>query len=98
MTDAKLQTPVDTGNLRASGHVTEPEIVNDSWLTVTLGFGGPAGSGSGQNQDVGYAVYVHEDLSKHHPIGHAKFLELPMLDWGRRMEQVLADELRAVFP
>ena len=78
MTDAKLLTPVDTGNLRASGHVSLP-TVHVSEATVTLGFGGPAGSGNhgGQSnaESVGYAVYVHENMEAHHPVGQAKFLE-----------------------
>ena len=78
MTDAKLLTPVDTGNLRASGHVSPP-AVQGSKVSVTLGFGGPAGSGNhgGQSnaESVGYAVYVHENMEAHHPVGQAKFLE-----------------------
>lgn len=80
MTDAKVLTPVDTGNLRASGHVALPEIQGTA-VSVALGFGGPAGSGNhgGQSnaESVGYAVYVHEDMTKHHPVGQAKFLETP---------------------
>jgi len=47
MTEAKGQVPVDTGNLRASGHVLPPEWIGN-WVLVTLGFGGPAGKGSGK--------------------------------------------------
>src|SRR3972149_2796765 len=47
MTEAKRQTPVDTGNLRAPGHVLPPQWIN-TWVYVTLGFGGPAGVGEGK--------------------------------------------------
>ena len=33
---------------------------------MEVGFGGPAAD---------YAIYVHEDLSAHHPVGEAKYLE-----------------------
>ena len=65
--EAKQETPVDTGALRASGFVAQP-AVEGSKVTVQVGFGGQAAP---------YAVYVHEDLSKHHPVGNAKFLENP---------------------
>lgn len=76
MTAAKLLTPVDTGALRASGHVQLP-VREGSEVSVTLGFGGPAGSGQGQAKNVGYAVHVHEDLGARHVVGQAKYLEQP---------------------
>lgn len=60
MREAKLLTPVDTGTLRASGHVQLP-IFEENRVRVLLGFGGPAGSGEGQGEDVGYAFRVHEN-------------------------------------
>lgn len=65
MTEAKRRTPVDTGALRTSGHVTKP-----SWsgrkVSVNLYFGGPAAP---------YAIYVHENEDAFHRVGQAKFLE-----------------------
>lgn len=56
-------TPVDTGALRASAF-TEAE------------------SGSNPSVIVGYteeyAIFVHENLEAHHPVGQAKFLEQPL--------------------
>jgi hypothetical protein len=80
MTVAKERTPVQTGALRASGRVE----VEDA--SVAMSFGGPA---------IGYAVFVHENLQAHHPVGQAKFLEsavteaLPTLaqDIAKRIEQ-----------
>lgn len=68
MTEAKGRTPVDTGALRNSGHVTLPEMTLGG-IQVVLGFGGPAGignQGKTNDKDVGYAVYVHEDLTASH--------------------------------
>ena len=65
MTDAKRRVPVDLGNLKGSGYVTAP-TATPGGTHVEVGFGGPA---------AGYAIYVHEDLSAHHPVGEAKYLE-----------------------
>jgi hypothetical protein len=65
MTEAKARTPVDTGVLRASGHVGFPER-KGRLLFVSMSFGGAAET---------YAVIVHEDLEAFHKIGQAKFLE-----------------------
>lgn len=64
MTEAKKRTPVDLGPLRASGKVTTTRA--GLRITAELGFGGPSAP---------YAVYVHEDMDAHHPVGEAKFLE-----------------------
>lgn len=69
MTEAKLETPVLTGVLRGSGTVFPAQRSRDG-VTVELGFGGPAAS---------YVVPVHEVLTAHHPVGNAKFLEIPVL-------------------
>lgn len=65
MTEAKRRTPVLTGALRGSGHVTGP-----TWrgrdVTVELKFGGPAAP---------YAVAVHENVEAFHRNGQSKFLE-----------------------
>lgn len=66
--DAKMETPVDTGALRASGHVQTPQM-NGNMVEVVCGFGGPA---------VNYALIVHENLENFHPVGKAKYLEDPL--------------------
>jgi len=96
MTAAKQLTPVDTGNLRASGHVPLPVIQNNT-IVQTLGFGGPAGIGNGSesnNEDVGYAVRVHEDLNSYHKVGHAKFLEMPFRQAMKGIQQRLSAALK----
>lgn len=51
--------PVQTGRLRGSGRVS----VDKRTLEVSISY------------DTDYAVEVHEDMSRHHPHGHAKYLE-----------------------
>ena len=95
MTEAKDRTPVDTGALRASGHVINP--VNGDELTATLGFGGPAGignQGDTNHVDVGYALTVHEDLDAHHPVGQAKYLESPIRESARFFAIRVANTMR----
>lgn len=80
ITAAKRITPVDEGVLRSSGHVRLP-VREGSTIVVECGFGGPAGTGNQgetQDEDVGYAVFVHEDLTAHHTVGQAKYLEVPV--------------------
>ena len=88
MTEAKKRTPLKTGALRASGHVTGPtQVMSGLSGTVTevkMGFGGPAGSGNvgGQTNstDVGYAVPVHENYDAFHPLGQAGYLSSVLLE------------------
>ena len=61
--------PVDTGILRASGIVLPP-VITGQHVDVTMGYGGNASS---------YALEVHENLSVQHPVGQAKYLEVPIL-------------------
>jgi hypothetical protein len=70
MTEAKRRTPVLTGVLKGSGHVTGPRFRGRN-ITVELKFGGPAAP---------YAVAVHENLEAFHKNGEAKFLERPLME------------------
>src|SRR5688500_1355570 len=65
MSKMKPLTPVQFGNLRASGHVSDVEVSGNTYA-INLDFGGPSAS---------YAIYVHEDLDAQHPVGQAKFVE-----------------------
>lgn len=69
ITEAKNQTPVEFGTLKGSGTVLPPKV-SGTGVTVDSGFGGAATS---------YAVFVHEIMRNHHPVGNAKFLERPFL-------------------
>jgi len=70
MTLAKERTPVDTGALRASGHVVPPRIVARSIQSIGA-FGGTAAP---------YAIVVHENLSAFHRVGRSKFYESAVQD------------------
>lgn len=62
--ESMRRTPVDMGPLRASTEVLGPFYDNGIYCQIHVG--GPSAP---------YAVYVHENLEAHHPIGQAKFLE-----------------------
>lgn len=59
--EAAARTPVDTGELRDSLTVSEPEIGRTILIFIYT--------------DVEYAPIVHEDLEAFHPVGEAKFIE-----------------------
>lgn len=72
----KLQVPVFSGQLKASGRVDKyPVDFSGALAYAAIAYGGPAGSGHGQTQDVDYALAVHEDLSAYHAHGNAKYVE-----------------------
>lgn len=68
-------TPVDTGNLKASQKVIPATM--DS-LTATL------------TTDVPYAIFVHEILTNNHPVGKAKFMEDAVASESERAMALLA--------
>lgn len=70
MAEAKRRAPVDTGALRASGHVSAPRHAGGEFA-IDLAFGGPAAP---------YAAIVHEDPDAHHPVGQWKYLESVVLE------------------
>lgn len=84
MGSAKELTPVDTGALRASGHVQLP-VEKQGEVSVTLGFGGVS---------TPYALKVHEDLAVFHPNGEAKYLERPFLAAIPGMDQRIGERIR----
>ena len=83
MTAAKSRTPVDTGALRASGAVSQPDMTTNG-VTVEMGFG---------NTSVNYAVVVHERLDVFHPTGEAKYLEKAVDEARRGMDARLAADV-----
>lgn len=88
--------PVDFGVLRSSGHVQDVER-HGKELSVTMGFGGPAGAGNlgeTNKETVGYALVQHEALHFSHRIGEPKYLERPMRDALPGMPNRIADTIR----
>lgn len=87
MTESKKQCPVDTGTLRSTGYVEEPEHSGDQ-ATVQMGYGGPAAP---------YAVVQHERLDFKHKVGKAKYLEDPVKAAAPKLPRALAERLRRVL-
>lgn len=79
-TEAKRRTPVDTGALRGTIHVTPPTH-SRSGISVTIAAGGPAAP---------YAAAVHEDLEAFHKVGQAKYIESVLNESGPYMASRIA--------
>jgi hypothetical protein len=77
--------PVNHGTLRSTGHVELPTKTGNV-IIVRLAYGGPAAP---------YATFVHERLHVHHPVGRAKYLEIPVMEGARVMRDFLAAEIKA---
>lgn len=79
--------PVETGELRDSGAVSDPIQVGDQ-VALTIGYGG-------DNGEVFYALDQHENLTYGHEEGkEAKFLETPLLEWTREGPRRVATEIQ----
>lgn len=88
MTEAKKRTPVLTGALRASGHVTGPQArlpFSRAPIEVKLAFGGPAAP---------YALFVHENLEAFHAVGQAKYLESVLNESAPHMPARIAHRIQ----
>jgi len=86
MTEAKVRTPVDTGNLRDSGFV-QPSRIKGREVVSEGGFGGPA---------VDYALAVHENLRQVvFKVGRSKFYESALLEAVPGMNRRIGRELWA---
>jgi hypothetical protein len=83
MTESKQRVPVDTGTLRASGHVEEP-VRSGERVSVSLVYGGAAEE---------YAIIVHEDMSAFHKEGQAKYLESVLNESAPHMLERLGKRL-----
>lgn len=78
--ESKAITPVDTGKLRSS--LTQEVKKEGTKATARLG------------SDVEYALIVHEDLSKTHFNGQAKFLERPLRRNVKTLQASVRERLR----
>jgi hypothetical protein len=88
LTEAKRQTPVEFGNLKDSGVITELSTRGSHEMEYQISFGGTEPS-------IQYAVFVHEDLEAKHPRGgNAKFLENPMEEAKKGMINRIASRIR----
>lgn len=46
--------------------------------------------------DVEYALYVHEDLTKFHPVGEAKFIEKALRKNTKTFERIVVQEMERI--
>ena len=84
MGKSKRLVPVDTGALRASGHVQLP-VIRGKKVTVVLGYGGAAAP---------YAVFVHEKQARHNPPTQWKYLSTPLFQAIPGMAGRIASRIR----
>ena len=87
MRRSKQIVPVDTGALRASGHVVPPKPQRFP-VIVELAYGGPSAP---------YALAVHEKMEVKHTNGQAKYLEVPFKARQTGMSQRIAKAMRTSF-
>ncbi|MEU1883429.1 HK97 gp10 family phage protein [Streptosporangium sp. NPDC020072] len=80
-TYAQQLTPKDKGVLRASAEV----VIDRDEAVAAISY------------NTEYAVYQHERLDLHHPVGEAKFLEKAMLAKAEDAQAILAKYLREAF-
>lgn len=73
------RTPIDTGNLRGSSDVDMDSISTK---------GGPQPIAH-VFYTASYAIFVHENLTAHHEVGMAKFLERAAVDNVRQIREIL---------
>ena len=85
MATSQPLVPVDTGLLRSTGAV-ETENTAGPEAVVKLSYGG-----GGQAP---YAVYVHERVDLHHPVGQHHFLSQPFYEATAGMAERLAASIR----
>jgi len=76
-------TPIDTGALRASAF-TEADRQGKN-PSVVVGF------------EEEYAIYVHENLEAHHPVGQAKFLEQPLKENADKYVEYVRDKVQELI-
>lgn len=76
------ETPREFGNLRRSGTVEETKETKKEY-EVAIGF------------PMGYAAAVHENLTAHHPVGKAKYLEDPLMARVDDIPKNIAKRIRA---
>lgn len=124
--EAQLLTPVDLGNLRASGFVVvtgvgashsrftfenDPtreshrdiaqRVAASTKETLDICIGMAASNRRGVVGFVAfgayYALFVHENLTAHHDVGQAKFLETVLTSRRNEILKIVADELRKVW-
>ena len=83
--------PIDTGELRASGH-TDPVTLTATTAQCGVRYGGP---GTGQRRPEDYAIRIEFDVTLRHPRGgQAFFLSEPTFAAIQGMGERIAEAIR----
>ena len=88
--ESQVLVPVNTGALKASGHVVkEPPSMDGSFVGSYVTYG---------NGSVDYAVKVHEDLEMRHTAPtRAKYLEIPLMQNKSVLESLIRSRLKVIL-
>lgn len=81
------RTPIDTGNLRASG------LGNAKGVNGVL-YSNSSGASAFTSNTAEYAIYVHERTDLRHTVGEAKFLENAVKEEAPKLERKFGIELK----
>jgi hypothetical protein len=87
--ESQQLVPVATGALRDSGRVTKKPIGASGFPETAVEYG---------NENVTYAVYVHENLEVEHKAPtQAKYLEVPLLKNRDHLKTIVAARLKTLL-
>lgn len=81
MREMKRRTPVETGELRDSGH-TKPARFEGDTVKGEMEF------------SADHAMVVHEDLEAHHTVGQAKFMESVLNESAPHFPARVAEDMK----
>lgn len=85
MNESKKLCPVDSGALRGSGYVPEPEV-SDGNIRAEIGY------------SQGYAYWVHELIDNwHEPPTQAKYLEVPLMQALPTITEKIIERVEAMI-
>ena len=93
---SKRQVPKDTHSLVSTAFVT-PRRQRGPVSKVEFGYSGQARNPKTGQMAYEYLIAVHEDLTKHHPNGKAKFLEDPLREYAQQAGSSIGHRLQILF-